>query len=498
MRDLFKRFFVLVGILSLGAFASAEDYIIKYSNQMNEYNQILSSVPDVKIVDDHKEAQLVQVKIPENQIDTALDRLRRDRRVEYVVKNFKLRAFSAPITASALRDQWAIEKVRAKEAWELGANKALSEVTLAVIDTGVDYNHESLAPNMVDGYDFIKNSADAMDITGFGNPGHGTHCAGIAGATGLIEGGVVGMHPHVKIMPIRFLDQNGGGDLLNGIKAIDFAIKNGAHVISASWGGSVPRSQALPLLEAIKRADDAGIIFVAAAANDGRNNDVVEVYPANSGYPNTISVGASSPNDSMPGWSNYGLGKVHLTAPGDSIMSTTPRNGYKILSGTSMATPLVAGLVSYLKAQDMSLTGAQIRALLQSTGYQTGSETACNCRVDAYEATQAVLNKKMTIVPSAATIEPTQSQKFEVLYGQPPYTFTSSDPNIAEVDSDGNLTAKVLGDITVSATDAAGNVATSLQIRIARPEVDNCPIGGPGVCKSVCAVLPFLPFCPAL
>src|SRR5690606_15653783 len=145
------------------------------------------------------------------------------------------------------------------------------------------------------------------------------------------------------------------------------AIEKGAHVISASWGATIPRSQAQPLIEAIKRATDKGIIFVAAAANDGKNNDKTDVFPANAGFDNMISVAASGASDAKPSWSNYGKSSVHVAAPGENIMSTLPADKYGNLSGTSMATPLVAGLVALLKSQDMSLTGSQVRALLQTT-----------------------------------------------------------------------------------------------------------------------------------
>ena len=228
---------------------------------------------------------------------------------------------------------------------------------------------------MVQGYNFKDNNNDPMDKTSpGGNPGHGTHCSGIIGGTGLIDGGIEGISPVVSIMPLRFLDESGQGDIDSAIKAIDYAVQQKVAVISASWGATIGADQAKPLVEAIKRADDAGIIFVAAAANDGADNDTVSVFPANSGLPGTITVGATDSNDTKPSWSNYGVKSVHVSAPGDSIMSSLPGNQYGNLSGTSMATPLVSGLVALLKAQDPTLTGVQTRALLQLTGAKISME----------------------------------------------------------------------------------------------------------------------------
>ena len=129
----------------------------------------------------------------------------------------------------------------------------------------------------------------------------------------------------------NYLGADGSGDLNNAIKAIDYAIEKHVQVISASWGAAVPASTAQPLIEAIGRAEKAGIIFVTAAANDGKNNDTTDVYPANAGLPNMITVSASNSGDAKPSWSNYGKAKVSLAAPGDAIVSTVPGNGYSNL-----------------------------------------------------------------------------------------------------------------------------------------------------------------------
>ena len=361
--------------------------------------------------------------------------------------------------------------------------------------------------------DFKDKDNDPMDKTSQQNPGHGTHCAGIVGANGLVDGGIVGMSPDVTIMPIRFLGADGSGDLNDAIKAIDYAIEKGAHVISASWGASVPRSQATALLEAIKRADDKGLIFIAAAANDGKNNDVTEVYPANNGLPNSITVAASGSSDAKPSWSNYGMASVHLSSPGENIMSTLPADKYGNLSGTSMATPLVSGMVAFLKSQDPSLTGAQIRAILQTTGAKVSIQTACNCRVDAFNAVDAILNKQMTVVPAAGTIKPAETLNFSTVYAKEPLKFTVSDTKLARIDEKGLFTSLAEGAVKVTVTDADGKTANSLDINIKNKsgggnpsepgepgqpgEPGECPLGDPMLCQIICAIQPDLPFCQA-
>jgi thermitase len=362
-----------------------------------------------------------------------------------------------------------------------------------------------------------------------GNPGHGTHCSGIIGATGLIENGTVGISPEVSIMPLRFIGPDGSGDLNSAIKAIDYAISKKVRVISSSWGAAVDRSSAQPLVDAVKRADDAGIAFVVAAANDGKSNDETEVYPANAGFGNTISVAASDDQDAKPKWSNYGQRTVHVASPGLNIMSTLPNNRYGNLSGTSMATPLVAGLTAFLLAQDPSLTGAQVRALLQHTGAKVDIETACHCRIDAMTAVDTLLNKKMFIVPAAATLGPQGSVRFSTKNAKGNVTYTVANAAVGTIAADGAFTAKSAGDTTVTATDASGAQSTTLRITVGalgeqdppaggsapQPPGDGggqpplpqppgggggggggaCPIGDAAQCQALCQIMPDLPFC---
>ena len=258
--------------------------------------------------------------------------------------------------------------INADQAWDYGTS---TNVVIAVIDTGVDYRHQDLAANIwsnsdeiagngidddrngfVDdtrGWDFANNDNDPMD-----DNGHGTHVSGTIGAVGNNGIGVTGVAWAASIMPLKFLDKNGSGALSDAIEAINYARVNGAKVINASWGGGGFSSA---LQSAITQYRNAGGIFVAAAGNENSNNAITPSYPAN--YTGVVSVGASTRTDALASFSNYGT-NVQIVAPGQSILSTLPGNAYGTLSGTSMATPHVAGAIALLWGQNPTRTATQI------------------------------------------------------------------------------------------------------------------------------------------
>ncbi len=521
-----KAILALAISMGLTVSANAAEFLVKYKNEkaVNNIISMQTESSNIEVRGLHKAGKLLKVNLSGDTKAQArtIASFYSDKNVEYVVPNFKLHAFSTPVDMKALKTQYALTKVNAEAAWKRAGNKGSKNVLLAVIDTGVDYKHKNLAPNMVAGFDFRDNDADPMDLTSQQNPGHGTHCAGIVGATGLVDGGTQGMSPEVSIMPLRFLGADGSGDLDGGVKAIDYAISKNVQVISASWGASVPLTTAKPLVEAIQRAEQAGIIFVTAAANDGKNNDTTEVYPANAGTANMITVAASDSSDNKPQWSNYGKAKVSLAAPGDAIISTLPGDKYDNLSGTSMATPLVAGMVAFLKAQDAKLTGAEVRSLLQVTGAKVKIETACNCRVDAMSAVDTLLSQKAWMVPAAATIDVNATLQMNMKNAKGAVTFVSSDTNIATVNAAGLLTGTKEGTVTVKATDASGNSVSTLDINVGKVSSagptnpgnpggptdpgnpsnpgtpgtpGQCPLGDQSLCDILCKIMPTAPFC---
>jgi thermitase len=501
------RAVALTGLLSFASYAQAAEYLVKYRNASALRGMFNLSLNVTNI---HEPGQLLTVHIDDAEKISTMVNLLSNVNVEYVVPNFKLYAitqtpyrFGAVAEAAAPQPQWALEKVGAQKAWDKAGNKGNRKVVMAVIDTGVDYNHPNLKPNMVPGYDFAQNDNDPMDTVKAGaNPGHGTHCAGIAGATGLIDGGVSGLSPEVSIMPIRFLTEDGSGTLQGAIMAIDYAIEKKVDIMSNSWGAEVQEAQATPLIEAVKRAEAAGIVFVAAAGNSGKNNDTAGFYPANVNANNVINVGASDQSDAKPSWSNFGQAKVHVASPGDNIMSTLPSNKYGALRGTSMAAPLVSGLVALIKASDMSLKPSEIRSVLQAAGDTVSISNQANTRINAGKALEMVTNKTMFLSPYAGTFGVNEKVQFTAVYGAAPFTFVSSNPAVATIDASGAMTAVAQGDTVISVTDANGVQASSTKIFVGStatppPPGDGgeCPLGDPAICEAICQIMPDAPWC---
>lgn len=521
---------VLAGAALFGVTSplNAAEYVVKLRGNNSGFRMAMHDFQmqtKFAVLDQHEGGQLLKIDIPggDRLVNTLAGLMMRPD-VQYVVPNVRFYKVGAQPDDPRLSEQWSLAKVNATKAWEtqVGSDK----IVVAVIDTGIDHKHPDLADNMwvnakevagngkdddgngfiddINGWDFRENDADPMDETSSKNPGHGTHCAGIVGAVGNNSKGISGMSQVTSLMAVRFLGSDGSGDLMSGAKAIDYAVNNGAHIISASWGAAVPRSGAQPIIDAIQRANEKGVIFIAAAANDGKSNDTREVYPANAGLANMISVAASQADDSKPSWSNYGQNKVHLSSPGHNILSTLPGDKYGPLSGTSMATPLVSGLASLLlseaQVKGQKIDGLTMRSLLQTTGTKVAIETACDCRVDAAAAVKAVTDEKMTVVPAAITIGLNETQQFGAFGAVAPLKFAVADANVATIDDKGMLTAKAKGETTVSVTDAKGTTAQSMRIRIADAapppgEGEQCPIDDPIICMGLCLISPELPWC---
>lgn len=339
---------------------------------------------------------LVVIQRPSFELrSTALEQIRNLPGVKYVEPNYIFR--KQQTTDEFFPKQWGLQNlgqqdpagatgvagidVNAVEAWKIQTGKR--EVVVAVIDTGVDYNNPDLKDNMwtnaaelsgqpnvdddgngyvddVYGYSFVngKAYADPMD-----DHGHGSHCAGVIGARTNNEIGMAGLNWDVQIMAVKFLSKGGSGTLEDAVLSIDYAVKNGAHILSNSWGGG-PFTNAL--FEAIQRSHEAGTLFIAAAGNSSANNDKSEAYPANYDVPNVISVAAIDNRGRLASFSSYGKKKVHLGAPGVNVWSITTK-GYESWSGTSMATPHVSGVAALVKANETQLSNVEIRERLIST-----------------------------------------------------------------------------------------------------------------------------------
>lgn len=236
-----------------------------------------------------------------------------------------------------------------------------------MIDTGVDYNHPDIAANMwrnpgedggVTGVDddnngYVDDIFGINAITGSGDPmddeGHGTHVAGTAAATGNNNTGVVGVAYNTRIMALKFLNSSGSGTTSDAIECLEYAIEQGAHVSNASWGGP---GFSTSLFNTLQIAGNNNHVLVAAAGNSAINVDggglFSQHYPSGYALDNIISVGASTRFEQIASFSNFGTTSVDLFAPGQSILSTLPNSNYAFFSGTSMASPHVAGVAALL------------------------------------------------------------------------------------------------------------------------------------------------------
>jgi hypothetical protein len=285
--------------------------------------------------------------------------------------------------------------ISALKAWQLTTGN--SNVVVGDIDTGIDYLHPDLVPNLYYDPNGCTGNDDCwgLDAVGDGDMydyvGHGTHTAGTIGAVGNNGIGVSGVNWSVTLLPCKFLSAGGdGGSDSDAIACLDYmaTMKDSGYNIVAtnnSWGGGSP-SQAL--YDAIQAQIGYGILFIAAAGNNGADNDLLGEYPATFDLPNIISVAASDRTDQMATFSDYGVHTVHLSAPGVGTVSTYPPETYEMLSGTSMATPHVTGVAALLAAYDSTLDWRAIKNRILAGGDDVPAlaATITGKRLDAYGA----------------------------------------------------------------------------------------------------------------
>jgi subtilisin family serine protease len=289
--------------------------------------------------------------------------------------NVVYRALGAPDDPSQ-GQMYALSKLQLPEAWDISTGSV--GILVAVVDSGVDHSHEDLRGNMfrnvgevagngldddgngfiddLHGYDFVGLDGDPSDPNG-----HGTHCAGTIGAKGNNAVGVVGVNWNVSLLAVRVLDVNGYGTLTDVAAGVRYAVDRGARVLNLSLGGP---DQSQILENALTYARDRGVLVVAAAGNSTSNNDLLPSYPASSTLENIVAVAATDSSDQLSWFSNYGATSVDVAAPGSSILSTIPGNGYAKYSGTSMAAPQVAGLAALLLSLDPTATAADLKAMI--------------------------------------------------------------------------------------------------------------------------------------
>ena len=423
------KFSPLVGLLFSFQVFSAEQFIVKTNKDFNKINvlknfgqiktlnlsfgtyQVLTSNQklnsfNVKSIESLKGVDYIEhdqlLKTQEIEINQSLP----TNKDWYYDQQWGLLNTGANSSGGNSRRGVAGEDINAESAWEISGGS--NDVVIAVIDTGVDHQHPDLMENMwinmaeqngqpgvdddgngfiddIHGYDFVDQDGDPMD-----EKGHGTHCAGIIGA-GHNEVGIKGTMKKVKIMAVRFLDKAGTGTVSDAIQAIDYAVRNKAQILSNSWAGNF-YSQAL--FDGVEASTKAGLPFTAAAGNEQNDNDQWETYPADFALDNVISVGAMTGAGGKASFSNYGKNSVDVFAPGESILATYIPKSYKWLSGTSMATPFVSGILGLALAKNSNLTVRELKDSLVESSVKNDElkEYAIGGRADAFNFLKSVLN----------------------------------------------------------------------------------------------------------
>jgi thermitase len=318
--------------------------------------------------------------------------------------------------------------IDAPEAWDVTTGDP--NLVVAVIDSGVDVNHPDLRENIwtnpgeipdngidddrngyvddVNGWDFFNNDNSVYDPVDVDD--HGTHVAGTIAAKGDNALGVVGVNWQAKIMPLKFIGPN-TGRTTDAVKALDYALNKGVKISNNSWGGS---NHSQSLRDAIARADAAGHLFVAAAGNGGLDRigddtDAAPFYPASYDLPNIVSVAATNSRDELSSFSNFGATSVDLAAPGVSIRSTMPGGGYGTMSGTSMASPHVAGVAALLGSVRPGLSSSELKSsVLVSVDAKPNlaGKLASGGRLNAAGALASVDARPQNVEPPPDTVKP--------------------------------------------------------------------------------------------
>ncbi len=395
---------VVTSIFSTSSFANKQkieavpgEYVVRLKKNVNKFNTMqLSQSLKASVKSSIPAMNIVTVSRPVFETtDSAVRSLAMNSMVEIVEPNYIYRASRMP-NDPMLGQLWGFHNigqvdsenrqgvvgvdVGIEKAWDVETGS--KNMIVAVIDTGIDFNHPDLADNLwtnqaeangvagldddnngviddIHGFNAINGTGNAQD-----DQGHGSHCAGTIGAKGDDAKGIVGINWDVQLMAVKFLDASGSGTLEDAIKAIDYATRMGAKVLNNSWGGG---GFSQTLFDVIDASNKAGTIFIAAAGNDGSNNDEDLSYPASFEVENIISVAAINNRGELADFSNYGKKTVHMGAPGVNIYSSTG-GAYDSWSGTSMATPHVAGVAALVWAHEPTLTAVDLKQrLMQSS-----------------------------------------------------------------------------------------------------------------------------------
>ncbi len=407
-------------------------------------------------------------------VEDAISRYKDDPSIEYIEPNYVVHAIDKIPNDPFFTQLWGMQKISAPAAWDRTTG---TNIVIGVLDTGVDPNHEDLSTNIwtnpgevagngidddgngyiddVYGWDFFNNDNNPYD-----DNGHGTHVSGTIAAIGNNGKGVVGVCWSAKIMALKFLSAGGSGYTDGAISAVEYATMMNARLTSNSWGGG---GYSQGLYDAIQAAGNAGVLFVAAAGNSSMNTDINPNYPSCYDLGNIISVASTTSDDQMSSFSNYGLLTVDLGAPGSNIYSTLPGNNYGSYSGTSMATPHVAGVAGLVLSLNSHLGGSDVKNIILSSVDPISAlagKTVTGGRLNAFQAlqnTQTWINVEplIGVVPPGSSADLTVTFDATGLYGgdyNANILITSNDPDEDTVSVPAHLHVTGVPDIALSDT----------------------------------------------
>jgi serine protease len=331
--------------------------------------------------------------------------------VEYAEPNYIIKADDIPSDWPYSSSEWS--DVDLPDAWTyVSTHSGNAKVRIAIVDSGVDLDHSELVDVLIPGYDFANDDSEPED-----DAGHGTRVAGIIGAKGKNSTKACGVawNSNIEIMPLKFMRQDGSsttGYTSDAIEAINYAVDNGAKIINASWGFD---SYSHSLEDAINYARSKGVLFVCSAGNNSTNNDEIAHYPSNYQIDNIIAVAAMNRYGELASFSNYGHYSVHVAAPGSSLTTTDLNNAItSYASGTSFASPFVAGIAAMVFSENPSIGYSEVRTRIIEgsiidSSYSEELNMSGGC-INAYNALMDIKNHDIVdssswSAPAAASVD---------------------------------------------------------------------------------------------
>ena len=482
--------------------AQTDGVIVKFRSTLSDTNRQLSLIAagcnqtaTFPLVNGLTHAR---INIPGQTVAQTIANLSQDPEVEYVEPNYIVTRQALPndpqftslygLNNTGQTGGTVDADIDAPEAWDIETGSS-NPILVAVLDSGIDFNHQDLQANIwrnpneianngidddgngfvddISGWDFVNNDNNPQD-----DLNHGTHVSGTIAAVGNNGIGITGVSWSAQILPVKFLNRFGQGSTANAIRALNYAVALGARVSNLSYGGTA-FSQGL--YDTIAAANNAGHIVVAAAGNSSNNSDNFPIYPAAYDLPNIISVAATDASDQLANFSNFGPTTIDLAAPGVNTLRTVPFNNYATMNGTSMSTPHVAGVVSLMLAKQPSLTITDLKSTLLSTVDPLPSltgRTVSGGRVNAFQALSSLAPQiSVTSINGVMEFAISETTSFVASGGTAPYVWSSTNPSIAMIDAAGNFTALAPGVVQITATDSSNNSGTSANVVVTRISV---------------------------